>query len=213
MIKNIKNNYHAYIVIICGLLGVFAAFTLLLNRIEYFKNPNFVPPCSVNIWLDCGVVMKSKWASLYNFPNTMIGLVSYPLAVMTGLMMLMNKENNRYLMLINNFIAFLGMITNIVLLYISSYLIASLCPWCLLAGVATSNIFFSILFYNIKHDNIILKNQDKAKARIRGGWDLIPVLVYYVIMFLFVWLAFFLREIQVDTTQFLDPIFWLWGQK
>jgi uncharacterized membrane protein len=213
MFQNIRKNYLAYIVIVSGLLGFYAAFTLLLNRIEYFKNPNFVPPCSINPWLDCGIVMKSKWASLYGFPNTIIGVATYPLAIMTGFMMLLNKENNRAFMIVNNIIAGFGLITNFVLLYISAYLIASLCPWCILAGIATSNIFFGILVYNINHNNIIFKNQAYLQAKIRGFWDIIPVIIYYIFMFAFVAFAFTLRGMEIDTTKFFDPIFWLWSQK
>jgi uncharacterized membrane protein len=213
MFKNIKNNYLAYVVIISGLLGFFAAFTLLLNRIEYYKNPDFVPPCSINPWLDCGLVMKSKWASLYGFPNTIIGLSTYPLAVMTGFIMLLNKQNNRVLMIVSNIIAGVGLITNFVLLYISAYLILALCPWCILAGVATSNVFFGILTYNIMNNHIVFKDQERIQARIRGNWDIVPVVMYYLFMFGFVAFSFFLRTINIETDKFWDPIFWLWGKK
>jgi uncharacterized membrane protein len=212
MIKNLKNNYLAYIVIISGLVGVYCAFTLLLNRIEFYKNPDFVPPCSINPWLDCGSVMKSKWASLYGFPNTIIGMATYPLAVMTGFIMLLNKTNNRILMLVCNAIAGVGLITNFVLLYISAYLILALCPWCILAGVATSNVFFAITVYNIKNNHLIFKDQQKLQAKINGNWDVIPVVLYYLFMFGFVALSFVLRNMEIDTSKFFDPIFWLWGK-
>ena len=212
MFTNIKKNYWAYLVILGGMMGTYAAFSLLLGRIEYYKNPNYVPPCSINIWLDCGIVMKSKWATLFGFPNTIIGLITYPSAILTGFMMLLNPKNNSKLMNVCLFISSLGLIMNIFLLYISSYIIASLCPWCVLAGVATSNIFFSILFYNITNDHLVLKNSPKYKAMLKGNWDIIPVIVYYIVVFALVYLSFFLREQAIDTTRFFDPAFWLWGK-
>jgi uncharacterized membrane protein len=211
-----KNHYLAIIVIICGILGTWTAFTLLNNRIEFYKDPNFVPTCSVNVWLDCGPVMKSKWADLFGFPNTIIGLMAYPLAVLTGLMMILNPKNNRGLMLFCNALAGIGFITNLVLLYISAYLISALCPWCLLAGVATSNIFFSLLAYNVLEDNIKFKPDTQAflKSRIRGLFTIIPVTAFYITVFFLVWLSFYLRTtLEIDTTNFFDPIFWLWGVK
>ena len=200
--QNLKKNYLAYLVILGGIVGTWAAFTLLLNRIEYFKNPNFIPPCSINIWLDCGIVMKSKWASLFGFPNTIIGLITYPTAIFTGLIMLLNQKNHRGLMLVCNFLAGIGMITNFVLLYISAYLISSLCPWCILAGIATSNIFFGILHYNILHNHIKFgKYQDFVQSRIRGGWDFLWVIIYYLFMAFFVWFAFFLRQNEILTNR------------
>jgi uncharacterized membrane protein len=212
MLINLKRNYFAYLVMIGGVIGFYAAFTLLLNRIEYYKNPNFIPPCSINPWLDCGVVMKSKWATLYGFPNTIIGIATYPLSIFTGLIMILNKDNNKLLMNLCLLLAGLGMITNIVLLYISSYLIASLCPWCILAGIATSNIFFSLLFYNIKNDHLVFGNHEKNKALINGNWDIVPVVVYYFLIFLFVYISFVMRDYSINTTKFFDPIFWLWSK-
>ena len=208
----IKKYYLPLIIIVCGFLGTFAAFHLLNNRIELYKNPDFVPSCSVNVWLDCGPVMKSKWANLFGFPNTMIGLMLYPLAIFTGLIIILNPKNNRYLMLSCNVLAGLGFIMNIILLYISSYLIGALCPWCLLSGVATSNIFFSLLAYNILEDNIRFKTetQNFLKNRINGLYTIIPVVIFYLLIFFLVWLAFYIRQnFEIDTTKFIDPIFWL----
>jgi uncharacterized membrane protein len=213
-ISHLKKNLLAYIIIVCGLLGTYAAFTLLLNRIEYFKNLDFVPPCSINVWLDCGIVMKSKWASLFGFPNAIIGLITYPLATLTGLMILLNKNNNKYLMLGCTALAGLGFITNIILLYISSYLIGSLCPWCILAGVCTSNIFFSLINYDIQNNFLFKDYKDGYfKRKIQGGWDILIVILFYLLIALFVYFSFFLRENGIFTHEFFDPIFWKWSEK
>lgn len=207
-----KKYYLAIIIIICGILGTFASFHLLNNRIELYKNPNFIPSCSVNVWLDCGPVMKSKWADLFGFPNTMIGLMAYPLAVLTGLYIIANEKNKRWLMLFCTSLAGLGTITNLILLYISSYLIGALCPWCLLAGVATSNIFFALLCYSILEDNLKFSQntQKKLKHWINGLFTIIPVTIYYLILFGLVLFSFYLRQnLNIDTTTFIDPIFWL----
>jgi|GEM_PF-240723 uncharacterized membrane protein len=210
--KFIIKNYLAIIIIICGFLGTFAAFHLLNNRIELYKNPNFIPSCSVNVWLDCGPVMKSKWANLFGFSNTMIGLMAYPLAVLTGLFIIANEKNKRWVMLFCTSLAGLGTITNLILLYISSYLIGALCPWCLLAGVATSNIFFALICYNILEDHIKFKDitQKKLKHWISGLFTIIPVSLYYLLLFALVFFSFYLRQdLNIDTTTFVDPIFWL----
>lgn len=212
--QHFLKNYLAYIVIISGFLGTFTAFTLLTNRIEYYKNPDFIPPCSVNVWLDCGIVMKSKWASLFGFPNTIIGLITYPMAVLTGLFILLNPKNNKYLMLFCTGLSGLGLVVNLVLLYISSYLIASLCPWCLLAGVATSNIFFALTVYCINQDHLSFSPQTQLKLKklIKGFWTIPAVVAYYLIIVLFVWFSFLLRDQGVDTREFFDPIFWKWNE-
>lgn len=85
--------------------------------------------------------MKSKWASLFGFPNTIIGLTAYPMAVFTGLIMIMNQVNSEKFLRACNILAGVGIVMNLVLLYISDYLIGALYPWCLLAG----NLFVLLL--------------------------------------------------------------------
>ena len=158
--------------------------------------------------------MKSKWAALFGFPNAIIGLISYPTAIFTGLIMLLNQKNHRGLMLACNFLAGLGVITNCVLLYISAYLINSLCPWCIVAGIATSNIFFGLTHYNILNNHLNLGSiQAKTQNKILRNWDFLWVSGYYLLTVFLVWFAFFLRQNEVITSQFFDPIFWLWSIK
>lgn len=203
--KNIKTNYLAYILVISSLFGYYAAFTLLLNRIEYYKNPNFIPPCSINPWLDCGTVMKSKWAYLFGFPNTIIGLSTYPMAFLTGLTLFFER-NNKYFILFCLLISGIGVITNIALLYISAFLISALCPWCILAGVATSNIFFAVLKYSTERGYIT----NKTIASItKQNNHIFTIIIYYLLMFFLVFSSVQLRELGVETYKFKDPIFWL----
>lgn len=207
--NHLRKNHLAYLVIIFGLLGTMAAFYLLYDRIQIYEDPNYKLSCSINPWLDCGRVMLSKWASFFGFPNSMIGLISYPTAFFVGLFMLLNKNNNRYLMLFCMSLAGIGVFANVLLLYISSYLIMSLCPWCLLAGVCTTNIFYAILNYNILQNNFNFNPQkhQKLSKLIKNGYNVLPIIGFYLILATFVYVGFSLRKwgIYID---FWDPAPW-----
>jgi uncharacterized membrane protein len=207
LVKFIKKNYLALTVVVFGIIGVWAAFTLTINKLEYYKNPNFIPSCSINPWLDCGAVMKSKWSSLFGFPNMLIGLITYPLAIFSGLTMILNQKNHSLLVKIWLLISGLGVIMNLALLYASAYLIRSLCPWCLLAGVATSNIFLAILEYAVNNSHISLGK--KINSLVRANWMPVFVFLYYSAIFSFVWLAFYLQSLGVSTDKFWDFAFWI----
>jgi uncharacterized membrane protein len=213
MFQNLKKNYLAYIIIISGCFGLFAAFTLLTNRIEIYKNPSFVPPCNINPLLDCGKVMTSKWASLFGFPNTIVGLVEYPLAIFTGLIILVNKVNNKKLLWICNILAGLGLIMNWVLLYISAYLIGSLCPWCLLSGAATSNVFFALLAHNLKQETDLKGWKSNLSLLLNSKWSWVTILVYYSAVLGFIYLMYYLKTWVFYEGQGFDPIFWKWSEK
>jgi uncharacterized membrane protein len=207
ILKHLSKNYLGYIVLICGLLGSYAAFSLILSKIQIYKNPSYVPPCNVNVWLDCGRVMRTKWSELFGFPNMIIGLMTYPLAFLSGLAMITNEKNSKFLSRFFVLVSGMGMLMNITLLYISAYLISALCPWCILAGVATSNVFFATLNYSINNNSISLGK--KLDSLIRSGWMFVGVLFYYILMFVFVFLAFEIRKRGISTSQFPDPAFWL----
>jgi uncharacterized membrane protein len=122
---------------------------LTLNKISYLENPDFVPSCNVNPWLDCGIVMKSTWASLFGFPNMIIGLATYPLAVLTGLMVLLNEKNNKWLIRSCLSLALLGLLINVLLMYTSSFVIGAVCLWCILSITSTTNITFALASYTL----------------------------------------------------------------
>ena len=213
MLQHFNKNYLAYIIIISGFFGTVAAFTLLHDRIEIYKNPGFIPPCSINPYLDCGKVMMSKWASLFGFPNTFIGLITYPLAMFTGLILIVNQTNNKKLLWICNALAGLGLFMNLVLLYISAYLIGALCPWCLLSGAATSNIFFGLLAYNLKQEQNLIGLKSKLNFLLNSKWSWLTILIYYVIILAFVYLLYYLKTWVFYETPGFDPIFWKWSEK
>jgi uncharacterized membrane protein len=145
-----------WIMVIFGLTGFIASFALTLNKIEYLQNPDFVPPCNINPWLDCGIVMQSNWASLFGFPNMIIGLATYPLAVFTGLMIMLNEKNNKWLIRGCLALAATGLLINVILMYTSTFVIGAVCLWCILSITSTANITFALGSYTL--DTSELKN-------------------------------------------------------
>ena len=67
----------ALYVLIAGVLGLAAALTLTIEKIEILINPDYVPSCSINPVLSCGSVMITPQASAFGFPNPLIGIVSF----------------------------------------------------------------------------------------------------------------------------------------
>ena len=61
--------------LIAGVVGLAAALTLTVEKIEILINPAYVPSCSINPVLSCGSVMVTPQASAFGFPNPLIGIV------------------------------------------------------------------------------------------------------------------------------------------
>ena len=76
----------AWWVLIAGVIGLTASATLLIEKIEMLKDPAYVPTCSINPVLSCGSVMLRPEASAFGFPNPLIGIASFAVVIVTGVL-------------------------------------------------------------------------------------------------------------------------------
>ncbi len=76
----------AWWVLIAGITGLAAALTLTIEKIELLINPAYVPSCSINPVLSCGSVMITHQASVFGFPNPLIGIGAFSVVVVTGVL-------------------------------------------------------------------------------------------------------------------------------
>lgn len=208
-----KQKLFAILIILGGIFGTIAAFTLLTNRIEIYKNPDFVPPCSINPWLDCGRVMESKWANLFGFPNVIIGLITYPLAIMTGGLIFIQANLNKNFLRFCTILSGIGFILNNLFTYISSGIINTLCPWCLLSHTSTTFVFFGLLSILVSRGQLTdneAKNQ-KYKMWLEKGYNVWLTIFYFGFVVLYVYLIFFLVQNRLIRDTLPDPIFWLYN--
>ncbi|MEU0733111.1 vitamin K epoxide reductase family protein, partial [Streptomyces lavendulocolor] len=67
--------------VITGAVGLLAAWVITLDKFRLLEDPNFTPGCSLNPVVSCGSIMKSDQASVFGFPNPMLGLVTYGMVV------------------------------------------------------------------------------------------------------------------------------------
>ena len=71
----------AWWILLGGVIGLVAAFTLTVEKIELLLDPSYVPSCSINPVLSCGSVMSTHQASLLGFPNPLIGVIAFTVVV------------------------------------------------------------------------------------------------------------------------------------
>src|SRR5262249_4224566 len=76
----------AWWVLVAGVVGLAAALTLTVEKINMLTNPSYTPSCSLNPVLSCGSVMVTPQASAFGFPNPLIGIVAFTVVVVTGVL-------------------------------------------------------------------------------------------------------------------------------
>ncbi|MFF2651151.1 vitamin K epoxide reductase family protein [Streptomyces sp. NPDC058045] len=137
-----------------GAAGLLASWVITLDEFALLKDPDFRPGCSLNPVVACGSVMKSAQASVFGFPNPMLGLVCYAVVLALGVSLLGGARFPRWYWL-----AFLGgcafgTVFVTWLQFQSLYRINALCLWCCLAWAATIPLFWSVAAHTVRNGQL-----------------------------------------------------------
>lgn len=139
-----------WILIICGIIGIFASVMITVEKFDLLKNPAYHPACDLNPIISCGSVMESKQANAFGFMNTYIGLLGFPIVVTTGFVMLAGARLKRWYWLGMQAGMTLGILFAYWLLFESVYRIHALCPYCLSVDVALTTAWWYTTLYNFR---------------------------------------------------------------
>lgn len=148
-----------WILIVGGTVGMLAAAIITIEKFQLLSDPSFVPSCNLNPVIACGTVMSSDQANAFGFPNPIIGLVSFPVLITTGVIMLMGVKPKRWYMLGLQAGTIFGIAFIHWLFFQSTYRIGALCPYCIAVWVVTITTFWYVLQYNLQAKYITLKGK------------------------------------------------------
>ena len=118
-------------VLIAGIIGLAAAATLTIEKIEILINPAYVPSCSINPVLSCGSVMITPQASAFGFPNPLIGIACFAVVVTTGVLAVGGVRLPQWYWVGMTVGVGLGVVFVHWLIFQSLYRIGALCPYCM----------------------------------------------------------------------------------
>lgn len=124
-------------VLLAGIIGEVAAFVLTVEKVRQLQNPSYVPSCSINPVLSCGSVMLTKQASLFGFPNPMLGIAAFSVVIVTGVLAVAGVRLPRWYWAGLAGGTLLGAVFVHWLIYQSLYEIGALCPYCMVVWVVT----------------------------------------------------------------------------
>jgi uncharacterized membrane protein len=124
-------------ILLAGVIGELAAFVLAVEKIRQLQNPSYVPSCSINPVLSCGSVMLTKQASLFGFPNPLLGIAAFSVVIVTGVLAVAGVRLPRWYWAGLAGGTLLGAVFVHWLIYESLYEIGALCPYCMVVWVVT----------------------------------------------------------------------------
>jgi uncharacterized membrane protein len=183
----------AWILVVGGIIGIFASIELIIQKIAVLSDPDFVPNCDINPILSCGSVISTEQASLFGFPNPVLGVIGFTIVIMFGALLFTGVELPRLMWLGLNFGALAGMIFVIWLVSQSLYVIGALCPWCMVVWAVTIPIFWQVTTDNLASNKLSL-GKSLSEVIVTLKWILISATYLIIMALIFVrWQDFWLK--------------------
>jgi uncharacterized membrane protein len=153
-----------FVLAIGGGIGVLAAFLLVIERLRLAADPGYVPSCSINPILSCGSVMKTEQASVFGFPNPLIGIAAFSVVTTVGMALLAGARFRKWFW----YGLQLGTVAGVVfvhwLIFQSLYRIGALCPYCMVVWAVTIPVFWYVTLANLEAGRIALPGSARRAA-------------------------------------------------
>jgi uncharacterized membrane protein len=172
----------AWLLVITGALGLLASFMITVDKIAVAENPAFRPSCSISPVLSCTSVMSSDQASVFGFPNPLLGVAAYAVVIAVGFGLLAGARYRRWHWVGLNLGTLAGTAFSMWLMTQALYSIGALCLWCGLAWAATIAMFWYTTVHNLKH-GLIPVPRSLANGILEFHWA-VPVTWYLGIVIL-----------------------------
>ena len=186
----------AWILVVGGIIGIFASIELIIQKIAVLSDPDFVPNCDINPILSCGSVISTEQASLFGFPNPVLGVIGFTIVIMFGALLFTGVELPRLMWLGLNLGALAGMVFVIWLVSQSLYAIGALCPWCMVVWAVTIPIFWQVTTDNLASKRLSL-GSGLSEIIVTLKWILIAGSYLIIMALIFVrWQDFWLNSLS-----------------
>ncbi|MET0674044.1 MAG: vitamin K epoxide reductase family protein [Microbacterium pygmaeum] len=187
--------------IIAGVVGWWAAFSLTLERLHLLMDPDAAASCDFSILVQCTANLQSWQGSVFGFPNPLLGLSGWIAPIVVGVAILAGARFAAWFWWC--FWAGLAFAFGFVLWLIgqSVFVLGTLCPWCMVTWVVTIPSFYAVTLHVLRNGAV------PVSGRIRRGADRLMV---WVPLMAFVSYAIILLLAQVRLNaipNILDTIF------
>lgn len=183
----------AWILVVCGLIGLVAAIELIIQKISVLSDPDFIPNCDINPVLSCGSVINTEQASLFGFPNPVLGVIGFTVVIMFGALLFTGLELPRSMWLGLNIGALAGMTFVVWLVIQSLYVIGALCPWCMVVWAITIPIFWQVTTDNLASGRLNL-GKSLSEVIVALKWILVAASYLIIMALIFIrWQDFWLK--------------------
>lgn len=172
--------------LIASAVGLYAAVSLVLDKISYYEQvASGKPPslgCDLNPIVGCGPVINTWQASIFgSVPNPVIGAVAWPALGALAVVLLVNRRLPGWFW-IGLQVGVLGGIVMVSWLqYQTIFNINALCPWCMVTWLVMIPTFWAVTTRNL--------SRWRPGTLTRTLYSYVPILivVHYAVLILIIW--------------------------
>jgi len=172
-----------WFLVITGVLGFIASFTLTYERFKLLTDPGYKPSCSINPIISCGNVMTTSQAAVFGFPNPLMGIAGFAVVLAVGTGLLAGARYRRWFWAGLQLGVTLGLVLICWLITQSLYSIGALCPYCMVVWTAMIPLFWCTTVHNLRHGVVPVPERWRGGVEVlaRYPWVL-PALCYLVVV-------------------------------
>lgn len=153
--KNLKlDSGLPYLLLGGGLIGLFSAAVLMVEKLHLLENPTDKLNCDINPIISCGSVILTDQANAFGFPNPIVGIAGFSIIATLGLAILAGAKFKRWFWLIVQLGVTFGVVFVHWLIFQTLYRIGALCPYCMVVWSVMIPIFWYATLYNLRHGYI-----------------------------------------------------------
>ena len=140
---------------VCGVIGLIAAFTLTVEKFELVTDPDYTPTCSLNPIVNCGSIMDTPQAAVFGFPNSLLGIAGF--TAVLAIAVLLTPATPAWIWMSTQ----VGLSAAVVfvhwLIVQSLYEIGALCPYCMAVWIVVVVAFWYVTLRNL--DQMIVRGR------------------------------------------------------
>lgn len=144
----------SYLFIVGGLIGVLFSGLITIEKMHLLQNADYVPPCDFNPFISCGTIMATPQASVFGFPNSLIGLVGFGIVTTIGFALLAGAQFKRWYWLGTQIGLTFAAGFIYWLFFQSVFRIGSLCPYCMVVWTVTLPMFWYATVHNMNEGHL-----------------------------------------------------------
>lgn len=174
----VRGTNQGWVLLICGAIGWIASFGLTVEYIHKLESPGDKLVCDVNPFITCGPAMLSDAGHVLGFPNVILGLTCFTIAVVTGVVVLLGARLPKWYWICFE-IGLIGAAALITYLQIFSVFgLARLCLWCMIIWATTIPLVVTTTLTSLARGRF---GAAGASVGLKlAGWSWVITLLWYL---------------------------------